>query len=61
MDPPAGSHGSALKSVLGSANPGLWAKIREGAFDVVVCCGYRLASFWIAAAAARASGADLCG
>jgi glycosyltransferase involved in cell wall biosynthesis len=56
---PPDRSGSALKSVLGSANPGLWAKIREGAFDVVVCYGYRSASFWIAAAAARASGARL--
>jgi glycosyltransferase involved in cell wall biosynthesis len=44
---------------LGLVNPGLWSLVRRGRFDVVVCYGYRAASFWIAAAAARASGARL--
>jgi glycosyltransferase involved in cell wall biosynthesis len=44
---------------VGLVNPGLWSLVRRGRFDVVVCYGYRAASFWIAAAAARASGARL--
>ena len=51
--------GRRLRRVVGSFNPDLWRIVRRGAFDVVVCYGYRSASFWIAALAARASGAKL--
>lgn len=40
----------------GLVNPGLWRLIRTGRFDaIVVYTGYTYASFWIAAAAAKAS------
>src|SRR5262245_38390028 len=48
-----------LGHFIGNLNPDLWGTIRRGAFDVVVCYGYRSASNWIAACAARASGAKL--
>jgi glycosyltransferase involved in cell wall biosynthesis len=40
-------------------NPGLWTFIRQGRFDVVVCQGWWALSFWIAAEAAKLSGAAL--
>lgn len=49
----------SLRSPWGLVNPGLWRLVRAGGFDVVVCYGYRSASFWIAALAAKASGAAL--
>ncbi|HET7235850.1 MAG TPA: glycosyltransferase family 4 protein [Actinomycetota bacterium] len=51
--------GSVARRLLGSVNPGLWRIVRRGAFDVVVCYGYRAASFWIAAVAAKSAGAKL--
>jgi glycosyltransferase involved in cell wall biosynthesis len=48
-----------LAGSLGLVNPGLWSLIRRGGFDVVVCYGYRAASFWIATFSAKASGAAL--
>jgi glycosyltransferase involved in cell wall biosynthesis len=47
------------RRVVGSMALGLWRLVRERRFDVVVCYGYRAASFWIAAAAARSTGARL--
>src|SRR5947207_121849 len=42
---------------LGLINSGLWRLVRAGDFDaVVVSTGYMYASFWIAAAAAKAKG-----
>src|SRR5579863_10643213 len=37
----------------GLFNPGLWALIREGRFDVLLICGYYFASAWIAVCAAK--------
>lgn len=49
-----------LGSFFGMINPGLWKIVRHGGFDAVVAyTGYAYASFWIAAAAAKASGARL--
>lgn len=39
----------------GLLNPGIWTLVRGGRFDIVVCLGYRAASFWIAALAAKLS------
>ncbi len=45
-----------LESFFGLVNPRLWQIVREGWFHaVVVFTGYAYASFWIVAAAARAS------
>jgi glycosyltransferase involved in cell wall biosynthesis len=51
--------GRSLRRFTGSLNPDLWRVVRRGRFDVVVCYGYRSASFWIAAAATRVGGAKL--
>lgn len=51
--------GPMTRRVVGSMAFGLWRLVRERRFDVVVCYGYRTASFWIAAAAARTIGARL--
>jgi glycosyltransferase involved in cell wall biosynthesis len=51
--------GRLVRRLLGSFNPGLWRAVRRGGFEVVVCYGYRSASFWIAALAARWSGTGL--
>jgi glycosyltransferase involved in cell wall biosynthesis len=48
-----------LEGTLGLVNPGLWGLVRRGRFDVVVCYGYRSASVWIAALAAKTSGPAL--
>ncbi len=49
-----------LGRFFGLVNTGLWKLIRQGRFDaVVIYTGYAYASFWIAAAAARSSGAAL--
>jgi glycosyltransferase involved in cell wall biosynthesis len=48
-----------LTSFLGLVNPGLWSLTRRGHFDIVVCFGWRAASFWIAGLAAKTSGAAL--
>ena len=49
-----------LGRFLGLSNFGLWKLIRSGDFDAVVTMtGYRYASFWIALAAAKASGASV--
>lgn len=46
-----------LESFFGLCNPGIWRLIRRGNFDAVVLyTGYIYATFWIALAAARASG-----
>ena len=47
------------RGFLSLINPGLWRLIRTGEFDVVVCYGYRAASFWIAAIAAKWFGSVL--
>ncbi len=49
----------SLRGFFGLVNPGLWRLVRQGRFDVVVCYGYRAASFWIAALAAKVTGASL--
>lgn len=49
----------SLRGFWGLVNPSLWRLVAEGDFDVVVCYGYRSASFWIAGLAAKASGAAL--
>ena len=47
-----------LESFFGLFNPGVWSLIRRGKFDAVVLyTGYVYATFWIALAAARMSGA----
>jgi glycosyltransferase involved in cell wall biosynthesis len=52
------NRGSGAETFWGLRNPGLWQIIREGQFDAVLCyVSYRRASFWIARAAARFSGA----
>lgn len=43
----------------GLVNPGLWSAVRGGHFNVVLCYGWHSASFWIAALAAKFSGAKL--
>jgi glycosyltransferase involved in cell wall biosynthesis len=48
-----------LRGFFGLLNPGLWREVRAGGYDVVVCFGWHAASFWIAALAARLSGARL--
>jgi glycosyltransferase involved in cell wall biosynthesis len=48
-----------LRGFFGLLNPGLWKFVRHGCFELVVCYGYRAASFWIAAFAAKCSGAAL--
>ena len=48
-----------LRGFFGLLNPGLWGLIKRGQFDIVVCFGWRTASFWISVAAAKASGAAL--
>jgi glycosyltransferase involved in cell wall biosynthesis len=50
----------ALERFFGLVNPGLWRMIHTGRYDaVVIYTGYRYASFWIALAAAKISGAKL--
>ena len=50
--------GSGGESFFGLRNSGLWRIIRDGPFDAVLCyVSYRRASFWIARAAAKLSGA----
>jgi glycosyltransferase involved in cell wall biosynthesis len=54
------NRGSGSESFFGLYNPGLWKLIREGKFDAILCyTGYLRASFWIALAAARASGSAM--
>jgi glycosyltransferase involved in cell wall biosynthesis len=48
-----------LGKFFGLLNPELWRLVRKHRYDVVVCFGYRAASFWIAAAGAKVSGAAL--
>jgi glycosyltransferase involved in cell wall biosynthesis len=45
----------APMKVAGLINPRLWSIVRKGSFDVVVVCGYRGISYWIAALAARSA------
>jgi glycosyltransferase involved in cell wall biosynthesis len=59
VHPPNWAPRSGLERFWGLVNPGLWPLIRRGGFDVVVCSGWRAASFWIAALAAKASRASL--
>jgi len=48
----------SLQGFFGLVNPGLWPLIRTGHFDAaIVHTGYLRASFWIAVAAAKLSGA----
>jgi glycosyltransferase involved in cell wall biosynthesis len=50
------NHGSGDESFFGLCNPGLWARIRRGNFDAVLCyTGYVRASFWIAYFASKLS------
>ncbi|HEY4839896.1 MAG TPA: glycosyltransferase family 4 protein [Candidatus Acidoferrales bacterium] len=50
----------ALGHFFGLVNTSLWRKIRKGRYDAVVLyTGYRYASFWIALAAAKISGAKI--
>jgi glycosyltransferase involved in cell wall biosynthesis len=56
---PPDRSGPLARRLVGFVNPGLWRLVREGGFDAVVCYGYRSTSHWIAAAAARRSGAKL--
>lgn len=48
-----------LPGPLSLVNPGLWKLVTRGRFDVVACLGWWALSFWIAAVAARVSGAAL--
>jgi glycosyltransferase involved in cell wall biosynthesis len=48
-----------LTGFAGLINPGIWRAVRKGLYDVVVCFGWNAVSFWIAALAARTSGARL--
>jgi glycosyltransferase involved in cell wall biosynthesis len=48
-----------LRGFFGLLNPGLWKFVQCGGFELVVCYGYRTASFWIAALAAKFFGAAL--
>jgi glycosyltransferase involved in cell wall biosynthesis len=49
-----------LGRFFGLLNPGLWQIIRRGHYDsVILYTGYRYASFWIAVAAAKLSGAGV--
>lgn len=59
VHPPNRSPWPSLQGFWGLVNPGMWRLVRRGKFDVVVCYGYRAASLWIAAAAAKLSGAAL--
>lgn len=59
IHPPNRSLRPNIQRFWGLLNPGIWTVIRSGRFDVVVCYGYRAASFWVAAAAARLSGSSL--
>ena len=43
----------------GLINPRLWSIVRRGHFDVVVVCGYRGISYWIAALAAHSAGSKV--
>jgi glycosyltransferase involved in cell wall biosynthesis len=46
-----------LGHFLGLLNTGLWSLVRDGGFDaIVIFTGYKYASFWIAAAAAKVYG-----
>jgi glycosyltransferase involved in cell wall biosynthesis len=54
------NRGSGSEGFFGLYNPGLWQLIRQGKFEAVLCfTGYIRASFWIAMAACRASGAAM--
>ncbi len=59
VNPPNRSPRPNLHGFWGLLNPGMWSLVRRGGFDVVVCYGYRAASFWIAGVAARLSGTAL--
>jgi glycosyltransferase involved in cell wall biosynthesis len=49
-----------LERFWGLVNPGVWKLIREGRFDAVaIYTGYVYATFWIAIAAAKTSGASV--
>ncbi len=59
VHPPNRALRPALRGFWSLVNPGLWRIVTRGDFDVVVCFGYRAMSFWIAALAAKLSGAGL--
>ncbi len=59
VHPPNRSPRPGLRGFWGLVNPGPWGLIRRERFDVVVCYGYRVASFWIAMLAAKTAGAAL--
>ena len=49
-----------INTFFGLVNPGVWPLIRSGKFDAVaIFTGYLCATFWIAAVAAKVSGASL--
>jgi len=59
VHPPNRALRPGLEGFWGLVNPGLWRTIVRGDFDIVVCYGYWALSFWIAALAAKVSGAAL--
>ena len=59
VHPPNRALWPSLRGFWGLVNPGLWRTVVRGDFDIVVCYGYRALSFWIAALAAKVSGAAL--
>lgn len=59
VHPPNRSPHPGLRGFWELFNPDLWQIVRRGRFDAVVCFGYHTVSFWIAALAAKASGAAL--
>src|SRR5207302_982742 len=59
VHPPNRALWPSLRGFCGLVNPGLWRIVVRGDFDIVVCFGYRALSFWIAALAAKVSGAAL--
>ncbi|MDR7505920.1 MAG: glycosyltransferase family 4 protein [Armatimonadota bacterium] len=59
VHPPNRSPRPGLRGFFGLVNPGLATLIWQERPDVVVCYGWRAASFWIAALAATLAGAKL--
>lgn len=59
INPPNRSPLTRPGSLWSAINPALWSHVRRTRHDVVICQGYRRASFWIAALAAKTSGGSL--
>jgi glycosyltransferase involved in cell wall biosynthesis len=59
IHPPNRSPRPSIRGFFGLVNPGIWGEVRRGGYDIVVCHGYRTMSFWIAALAAKVTGASL--